>query len=67
MRTAVCHTEGCTNADQPINLETDYLDPDTGETMTVGGVYCGVCQQQITDVTPPLDQAIVLDEQQAGR
>jgi hypothetical protein len=55
-RVAICHTEDCTNADLPVDVSADYQDPDTGEWFVVGSVVCGVCDQPITDVTPPLDQ-----------
>lgn len=51
MPTATCHTEGCGNADRPIEVTTTYVDDETGETLTVGGVCCGVCGQMISDVT----------------
>jgi len=50
MATVTCHTEGCSNADQPIDLELTFTDPDTGETRRVDAVACGVCGQPITDV-----------------
>lgn len=50
MATVTCHTEGCSNAEQPIELALEYEDEETGETRTVEGVYCGVCSQAITDV-----------------
>lgn len=42
MRTVTCHTEGCDNAEHPIDMEF----PDDGTVMAV----CGVCGQTITDV-----------------
>lgn len=58
MRTATCHTEGCGNQGHPIEVVTDYEDPDTGEVRTVGGVSCGVCGQPIEDVEPPLTEPL---------
>lgn len=59
-RTATCHTEGCDNADLPIEVVCDYPDPDNpaAPLTTVSQVNCGVCGQQITDVAPPLDQPL---------
>lgn len=50
MTAATCHTDGCPNAEITIDVETTYTDPDTGETMTVEGVICGVCGNPITDL-----------------
>ena len=38
---ATCHTDGCENAGQPIPLYLDEL---------VSAVFCGVCEQPITDL-----------------
>lgn len=59
-RTATCHTEGCANAEQPIEVVCDYPDPDNPDAplTTVGAVQCGVCGQPITDIQPPLDQPL---------
>jgi hypothetical protein len=51
MATVICHTEGCSNSGQPIELNVTYVDDETGETRTVDAVGCGVCGQAITDVT----------------
>jgi hypothetical protein len=48
--TVTCHTDGCANNGIPIELDLTYTDPDTGETVTVGGVICGPCGQPITDI-----------------
>ena len=42
-----CHTEGCGNADEPIDLG----DPPVIEGVAdpFGTVICGVCAQEITD------------------
>lgn len=40
---AICHTENCENCDIPINVIAVKNDP---------YVVCGVCEQQITDLTP---------------
>jgi hypothetical protein len=55
MSVATCRTDGCANADIPIEVgDLSYVDDDTGETYTAG-VACGVCGQPITDVSesPP--------------
>ena len=44
-----CHTEGCRNADIPIDLTLEYEDEE-GLTRTVDAVACGVCGQPITDL-----------------
>jgi hypothetical protein len=48
--TVTCRTEGCANADIPIDLTLTYVDDGTGETRTVDSVACGVCGQPIEDV-----------------
>jgi len=50
MAIVTCHTAGCPSADSPVDLPVTYVDPDTGETVTVDGVYCGACGQPITDI-----------------
>jgi len=50
MSTVICHTEGCANAGHPIILDLQYQDDD-GNTLTVDAVACGVCGQEITDVS----------------
>jgi hypothetical protein len=42
--TVTCHTDGCGNAEQAISLPAI---PDVPEPQ----VICGVCGQQITDIT----------------
>ena len=49
MSKATCHTDGCGNADQAIDVELTYTDPD-GATHQLDGVVCGACGQPITDV-----------------
>lgn len=50
MATATCHTDGCGNAEQPIDVgDLTYTDEETGEQRS-SGVACGVCGQPITDV-----------------
>ena len=49
MALVTCHTEGCGNAGIAIDLPLTYLDDETGETVTVDSVACGVCGQPITD------------------
>lgn len=46
MAVLTCHTEGCDNADVPI--EYDLTDPDTGQQMPA---YCGPCGNRIEDIT----------------
>jgi len=50
MATVMCHTEGCGNADHPIEINLEYTDDETGDTLTVDSVTCGVCGQTITDI-----------------
>jgi len=50
MALATCHTDGCVNNGIPLDVITSFTDPDTGETVTVGGVVCGPCGQPITDI-----------------
>jgi hypothetical protein len=45
--TATCHTDGCPNADIPIELAFDPTGP------PLSSVVCGVCGQVITDTTLP--------------
>jgi hypothetical protein len=49
MAVATCHTDGCTNAEVPIEITTSWTD-EFGEEHPVHGVTCGVCGQSITDV-----------------
>lgn len=65
MATVTCHTDGCTNADTPIDLTLTYEDEE-GETAYVSGVVCGVCSQQITDIQPPIPGTDPEPEQQGG-
>jgi hypothetical protein len=53
MHVCICHTEGCSNAETPIDMQLTYLD-ETGTEQTVDSVTCGVCDQPITDIEPPL-------------
>lgn len=51
MRTATCHTPDCGNAEIPIEIGPGTIvDEGTGEELPAGPVFCGVCQQEITDV-----------------
>jgi hypothetical protein len=52
MALVTCHTEGCGNAEHPIELNLTWVDAD-GETQHVDGVACGVCGQPITDIVDP--------------
>lgn len=51
MATVTCRTEGCGNANIPLDLPLIWEDPDTGESMPLDAVMCGVCGQEITDIT----------------
>lgn len=44
-----CHTEGCPNAEQTIDLSSIVVD-ENGAPIPIAVVVCGVCQQTITDV-----------------
>lgn len=51
MPTLTCHTTDCGNAEIPIPTEQlVFTDPDTGEPYPALYV-CGVCGQEITDVS----------------
>jgi hypothetical protein len=50
MAFVTCHTENCSNADQPIELTLSWTDEE-GNTQTVDAVSCGVCGQPITDIS----------------
>ena len=47
---ATCHTEGCGNADVPIDVGSLTYTDDEG-TVWESTVSCGVCGQPITDLT----------------
>jgi hypothetical protein len=48
-----CRTEGCSNADQPVELDLTWTDED-GVEHQVDAVHCGVCGQPIDERdTPP--------------
>lgn len=49
MATVTCHTEACSNAEIPIEVDLTFTGPD-GVTEQVTQVVCGVCSQPITDV-----------------
>ena len=55
--TVTCTTEGCPNEDVPLELVVGYRDEETGETLLVGSVTCGVCGQPITDINLPEEVA----------
>jgi hypothetical protein len=44
-----CHTPDCENNGIAIDLTLTYTD-ETGETVNVDAVACGVCGQEITDI-----------------
>lgn len=50
MANVTCHTPGCSNAEQTIELQLWVPDID-GNLTHVDAVYCGVCGQLIVDVT----------------
>jgi hypothetical protein len=49
MSVLTCHTDGCLNQDEPIDMDLDYTD-EGGQTQTITDVFCGVCSQPITDI-----------------
>jgi hypothetical protein len=49
MSTVTCHTEGCGNAEVPIEAELTYRD-DNNVVRQITQVYCGVCGNPITDI-----------------
>jgi hypothetical protein len=53
MATVTCRTANCPNNGEPILLGITYLDEATGRTLMADAVECGVCNQQITDITDP--------------
>jgi hypothetical protein len=58
VNTVTCHTEGCTNSGIPIEMQLSFdVVDEWGETstVTVGSVQCGVCGQQITDISETSD------------
>jgi hypothetical protein len=50
MTTVMCRTEGCENAGHAIEMTLDYTD-DEGNPARVDSVQCGVCGNEITEVT----------------
>ena len=46
-----CHTPGCVNDGIPITITTVMDDPGIPPPQVV---YCGPCQQPVTDIIPPL-------------
>lgn len=49
MPIVTCHTQGCGNAEAPIDVPTP-TDPETGEPLANWSVECGVCGKDITDI-----------------
>lgn len=49
MATLTCHTEGCGNAEIPIELELSWTD-DEGVAHTTDSAFCGACGNPITDI-----------------
>ena len=50
MSTVTCQTEDCPNGGIPIELSLD-LENEDGSTSRVDSVQCGVCGQEITDIS----------------
>jgi len=48
----ICKTPGCENASIPIALTVDESDPEIPHPYMAA---CGVCGQEIADVSPPMD------------
>jgi uncharacterized CHY-type Zn-finger protein len=46
--TVTCHTEGCGNEGQALDLDLTWTDED-GQERSVDAVVCGVCGHEITD------------------
>ena len=49
MAAVTCRTEGCGNADIPIELTLVWTD-EGGQEHSIDQVTCGVCGQPITDI-----------------
>jgi hypothetical protein len=49
MAVLTCHTEGCSNAEKPIEYEMTERNPD-GTVTQIQYAVCGVCSQPITDI-----------------
>lgn len=49
MSIVTCHTDGCGNADAPIEVDLTVT-LDDGTELSVGSVTCGACGQPITDI-----------------
>lgn len=55
MSTLICHTDGCENQDEPVEMDLSVVDPWTGQTVYVDSAVCGMCWAPITDVDPPFE------------
>jgi hypothetical protein len=59
MTAVTCHTEGCGNAEKPIELDLTFVDDDGAE-QPITAVVCGVCGHAITDLggeSAPADES----------
>jgi len=48
MSTVTCHTQGCGNEGQALEMDLSWTDED-GQEHSVDAVVCGVCGHEITD------------------
>jgi hypothetical protein len=51
--TLICRTAGCVNNGDRVEFDLAVTDPDTGDTVYVDAVVCGICRKPITDIDPP--------------
>jgi hypothetical protein len=58
MVTITCHTSGCENDGEPIDVEVYDVDPVTGEQLPPTTFMCGPCGQEITDVESAPEQEV---------
>ena len=58
-----CQTEGCPRFGVVIAVDMAPLDLETGLPIPTGPIVCGVCGQQITDISdePPADEPPIDD------
>lgn len=52
MAIVICHTEGCSKAEVPVEAVVSW--DDHGVTRYVDSVTCGACGQPIVTIDPPL-------------
>ncbi len=50
MSTVTCHTDGCGNNGEHLEMDLEFRDEDGNVIGTIDTVYCGVCGQLITDI-----------------